>query len=78
MVVVGVLKLMGVCCVLSCVQVPENSVVALVPKQVTAYNSVNNSTVSRTSASKYGMTHTRTHTRTHTHTHSHTLTHTLR
>lgn len=27
---------------------------ALVPKQVTAYNSVNNSTVSRTSASKYG------------------------
>uniref|UniRef100_A0A4W5KMH9 Plexin cytoplasmic RasGAP domain-containing protein n=2 Tax=Salmoninae TaxID=504568 RepID=A0A4W5KMH9_9TELE len=26
---------------------------ALVPKQVTAYNSVNNSTVSRTSASKY-------------------------
>ncbi|XP_071386748.1 plexin-A4, partial [Centroberyx affinis] len=34
-------------------QVPDNSVVALVPKQVTAYNSVNNSTVSRTSASKY-------------------------
>uniref|UniRef100_A0A671REW4 Plexin-A4-like n=1 Tax=Sinocyclocheilus anshuiensis TaxID=1608454 RepID=A0A671REW4_9TELE len=34
-------------------QVPDNAVVALVPKQVTAYNSVNNSTVSRTSASKY-------------------------
>uniref|UniRef100_A0A8K9XX09 Plexin A4 n=1 Tax=Oncorhynchus mykiss TaxID=8022 RepID=A0A8K9XX09_ONCMY len=34
-------------------QVPDNSVMALVPKQVTAYNSVNNSTVSRTSASKY-------------------------
>ncbi|CAL8386528.1 unnamed protein product [Gadus morhua 'NCC'] len=34
-------------------QVPDNSIVALVPKQVTAYNSVNNSTVSRTSASKY-------------------------
>ncbi|XP_015207910.2 plexin-A4 [Lepisosteus oculatus] len=34
-------------------QVPDNSVVALVPKQVMAYNSVNNSTVSRTSASKY-------------------------
>ncbi|XP_023999612.2 plexin-A4, partial [Salvelinus sp. IW2-2015] len=33
--------------------VPDNSVMALVPKQVTAYNSVNNSTVSRTSASKY-------------------------
>ncbi|KAG7279639.1 hypothetical protein CRUP_019376, partial [Coryphaenoides rupestris] len=33
--------------------VPDNSIVALVPKQVTAYNSVNNSTVSRTSASKY-------------------------
>lgn len=28
--------------------------VALVSKQVTAYNAVNNSTVSRTSASKYG------------------------
>lgn len=35
-------------------QVPDNAVMALVPKQVTAYNSVNNSTVSRTSASKYG------------------------
>uniref|UniRef100_A0A8C1NFA2 Plexin A4 n=1 Tax=Cyprinus carpio TaxID=7962 RepID=A0A8C1NFA2_CYPCA len=34
-------------------QVTDNAVVALVPKQVTAYNSVNNSTVSRTSASKY-------------------------
>ncbi|XP_043920171.1 plexin-A4 [Protopterus annectens] len=34
-------------------QVPDGSIVALVPKQVTAYNSVNNSTVSRTSASKY-------------------------
>ncbi|KAI9533616.1 Plexin-A4, partial [Dissostichus eleginoides] len=34
-------------------QVPDNAVMALVPKQVTAYNSVNNSTVSRTSASKY-------------------------
>ncbi|KPP69353.1 hypothetical protein Z043_111899 [Scleropages formosus] len=34
-------------------QVPDNSVVALVPKQVMVYNSVNNSTVSRTSASKY-------------------------
>uniref|UniRef100_A0A672NEP2 Plexin-A4 n=1 Tax=Sinocyclocheilus grahami TaxID=75366 RepID=A0A672NEP2_SINGR len=34
-------------------QVPDNAVVALVPKQVTTYNSVNNSTVSRTSASKY-------------------------
>uniref|UniRef100_A0AAY4CRP6 Sema domain-containing protein n=1 Tax=Denticeps clupeoides TaxID=299321 RepID=A0AAY4CRP6_9TELE len=34
-------------------QVPDNAVAALVPKQVTAYNSVNNSTVSRTSASKY-------------------------
>lgn len=33
---------------------PDNAVIALVPKQVTAYNSVNNSTVSRTSASKYG------------------------
>uniref|UniRef100_A0A8C7Z5M9 Plexin A4 n=1 Tax=Oryzias sinensis TaxID=183150 RepID=A0A8C7Z5M9_9TELE len=30
-------------------QVPDNAVMALVPKQVTAYNSVNNSTVSRTS-----------------------------
>ncbi|RXN17719.1 plexin-A4 isoform X1 [Labeo rohita] len=38
---------------LSHYQVPDNAVVALVPKQVTAYNSVNNSTVSRTSASKY-------------------------
>lgn len=37
-------------------QVPDNAVMALVPKQVTAYNSVNNSTVSRTSASKYGKT----------------------
>ncbi|MGH0129419.1 UNVERIFIED_CONTAM: hypothetical protein FKN15_038749 [Acipenser sinensis] len=35
-------------------QVPDSSLVALVPKQVTAYNAVNNSTVSRTSASKYG------------------------
>uniref|UniRef100_A0A8D1THI4 Plexin-A4 n=1 Tax=Sus scrofa TaxID=9823 RepID=A0A8D1THI4_PIG len=35
-------------------QVPDGSVVALVSKQVTAYNAVNNSTVSRTSASKYG------------------------
>lgn len=35
-------------------QVTDNAVMALVPKQVTAYNSVNNSTVSRTSASKYG------------------------
>ncbi|RXM35631.1 hypothetical protein EOD39_3975 [Acipenser ruthenus] len=34
-------------------QVPDSSLVALVPKQVTAYNAVNNSTVSRTSASKY-------------------------
>uniref|UniRef100_A0A672LP66 Plexin-A4-like n=1 Tax=Sinocyclocheilus grahami TaxID=75366 RepID=A0A672LP66_SINGR len=34
-------------------QVTDNAVVALVSKQVTAYNSVNNSTVSRTSASKY-------------------------
>ncbi|XP_066489918.1 plexin-A4 isoform X1 [Tiliqua scincoides] len=34
-------------------QVPDGSVVALVSKQVTAYNVVNNSTVSRTSASKY-------------------------
>ncbi|XP_036375937.1 plexin-A4-like [Megalops cyprinoides] len=34
-------------------QVPDNSVVALVPKQVMVYNSVNSSTVSRTSASKY-------------------------
>uniref|UniRef100_A0AAQ4R6W2 Plexin A4 n=1 Tax=Gasterosteus aculeatus aculeatus TaxID=481459 RepID=A0AAQ4R6W2_GASAC len=34
-------------------QVTDNAVMALVPKQVTAYNSVNNSTVSRTSASKY-------------------------
>uniref|UniRef100_A0A8C3HWB3 Plexin A4 n=1 Tax=Chrysemys picta bellii TaxID=8478 RepID=A0A8C3HWB3_CHRPI len=34
-------------------QVPDGSVVALVSKQVTAYNAVNNSTVSRTSASKY-------------------------
>lgn len=33
---------------------PDGSVVALVSKQVTAYNTVNNSTVSRTSASKYG------------------------
>lgn len=33
---------------------PDGSVVALVSKQVTAYNAVNNSTVSRTSASKYG------------------------
>ncbi|CAF97233.1 unnamed protein product [Tetraodon nigroviridis] len=38
---------------LSHYQVPDNAVMALVPKQVTAYNSVNNSTVSRTSASKY-------------------------
>ncbi|XP_035384400.1 plexin-A4 [Electrophorus electricus] len=38
---------------LSHYQVPDNTVVALVPKQVTAYNSVNNSTVSRTSAGKY-------------------------
>uniref|UniRef100_A0A8C1WHW8 Plexin A4 n=1 Tax=Cyprinus carpio TaxID=7962 RepID=A0A8C1WHW8_CYPCA len=38
---------------LSHYQVTDNAVVALVPKQVTAYNSVNNSTVSRTSASKY-------------------------
>ncbi|XP_061107198.1 plexin-A4 [Conger conger] len=38
---------------LSHYQVPDNSVVAIVPKQVMAYNSVNNSTVSRTSASKY-------------------------
>ncbi|TNN65203.1 Plexin-A4 [Liparis tanakae] len=30
--------------------VTDNAVMALVPKQVTAYNSVNNSTVSRTSA----------------------------
>lgn len=37
-----------------CFQAPDNAVMALVPKQVTAYNSVNNSTVSRTSASKYG------------------------
>ncbi|KAK2096641.1 Plexin-A4 [Saguinus oedipus] len=35
-------------------QVPDGSMVALVSKQVTAYNAVNNSTVSRTSASKYG------------------------
>uniref|UniRef100_A0A8B9C2F6 Plexin A4 n=1 Tax=Anser brachyrhynchus TaxID=132585 RepID=A0A8B9C2F6_9AVES len=35
------------------VTVPDGSVVALVSKQVTAYNAVNNSTVSRTSASKY-------------------------
>ncbi len=42
-------------CVCVCVfQVPDNAIMALVPKQVTAYNSVNNSTVSRTSASKYG------------------------
>ncbi|XP_059843060.1 plexin-A4 isoform X1 [Hypanus sabinus] len=34
-------------------QVTDGSVVALVPKQTTAYNAVNNSTVSRTSASKY-------------------------
>ncbi|XP_072858585.2 plexin-A4 [Pogona vitticeps] len=34
-------------------QVQDGSVVALVSKQVTAYNAVNNSTVSRTSASKY-------------------------
>lgn len=39
------------------VQVPDSALVALVPKQVTAYNSVNNSTVSRTSASKYGRYH---------------------
>ncbi|KAA0720978.1 Plexin-A4 Precursor [Triplophysa tibetana] len=39
--------------ILSHYQVTDNAVVALVPKQVTAYNSVNNSTVSRTSASKY-------------------------
>ncbi|KAL7828196.1 hypothetical protein AOLI_G00313480 [Acnodon oligacanthus] len=38
---------------LSHYQVPDNAVVALVPKQVTSYNSVNNSTVSRASASKY-------------------------
>ncbi|TTG93067.1 Plexin-A4 [Bagarius yarrelli] len=38
---------------LSHYQVSDNALVALVPKQVTAYNSVNNSTVSRTSASKY-------------------------
>uniref|UniRef100_A0A8D0X2U8 Plexin-A4 n=1 Tax=Sus scrofa TaxID=9823 RepID=A0A8D0X2U8_PIG len=36
-------------------QVPDGSVVALVSKQVTAYNAVNNSTVSRTSASKYDL-----------------------
>uniref|UniRef100_A0A8D0X6I1 Plexin-A4 n=1 Tax=Sus scrofa TaxID=9823 RepID=A0A8D0X6I1_PIG len=35
-------------------QVPDGSVVALVSKQVTAYNAVNNSTVSRTSASRPG------------------------
>ncbi|KAI1239536.1 hypothetical protein IHE44_0012662 [Lamprotornis superbus] len=35
------------------IMVPDGSVVALVSKQVTAYNAVNNSTVSRTSASKY-------------------------
>ncbi|KAM9312690.1 plexin-A4 [Gastrophryne carolinensis] len=34
-------------------QVPDGAVVALVSKQVTAYNAVNNSTVSRTSASRY-------------------------
>ncbi|KAM6436242.1 plexin-A4 isoform 2-T3 [Liasis olivaceus] len=34
-------------------QVPDGSLVALVSKQVTAYNAVNNFTVSRTSASKY-------------------------
>ncbi|KAG2460092.1 PLXA4 protein, partial [Polypterus senegalus] len=34
-------------------QVPDGALVAIVPKQVTAYNAVNNSTVSRTSASKY-------------------------
>ncbi|XP_041058652.1 plexin-A4 isoform X1 [Carcharodon carcharias] len=34
-------------------QVTDGSVVALVPKQTTAYNAANNSTVSRTSASKY-------------------------
>ncbi|TRY82599.1 hypothetical protein DNTS_006578 [Danionella cerebrum] len=39
--------------ILSHYQVSDNAIVALVPKQVTAYNSVNNSTVSRTSASKY-------------------------
>lgn len=39
---------------LTLLQVSDNALVALVPKQVTAYNSVNNSTVSRTSASKYG------------------------
>uniref|UniRef100_H3AR86 Plexin A4 n=1 Tax=Latimeria chalumnae TaxID=7897 RepID=H3AR86_LATCH len=33
--------------------VPDGSLLALVPKQVTAYNAVNNSSVSRTSASKY-------------------------
>nr|XP_023686880.1 plexin-A4 [Paramormyrops kingsleyae] len=38
---------------LSHYQVPDNAVVALVPKQVMVYNSVNNSTVSRTSAGKY-------------------------
>uniref|UniRef100_A0A4W3IM62 Plexin A4 n=2 Tax=Callorhinchus milii TaxID=7868 RepID=A0A4W3IM62_CALMI len=35
-------------------QVTDGSVLALVPKQTTAYNAVNNSSVSRTSASKYG------------------------
>ncbi|XP_026578546.1 plexin-A4-like, partial [Pseudonaja textilis] len=34
-------------------QVPDGSLVALVSKQVTAYNAINNFTVSRTSASKY-------------------------
>ncbi|XP_077324844.1 plexin-A4 [Lithobates pipiens] len=34
-------------------QVPDGAVVALVSKQVTEYNAVNNSTVSRTSASRY-------------------------
>ncbi|KAI1882012.1 hypothetical protein AGOR_G00246290 [Albula goreensis] len=38
---------------LSHYQVPDNSVMALVPRQVMLYNSVNNSTVSRTAASKY-------------------------
>ncbi|KTF94553.1 hypothetical protein cypCar_00000387 [Cyprinus carpio] len=47
---------------LSHYQVTDNAVVALVPKQVTAYNSVNNSTVSRTSASKYGLLRQCSHT----------------
>ncbi|KAG9345724.1 hypothetical protein JZ751_008868, partial [Albula glossodonta] len=56
-VLLGRLPLSCVTAVLSAMplreMVPDNSVVALVPKQVMAYNSVNNSTVSRTSASKY-------------------------